>query len=283
MVRCGGRRALALGLALTAAASASALPACGGKTERVDASSAKPLAIEVTEPSRGRYRYSAPASIPAGLVRITLRNAGREPHKGQLMGVQAGHTIDEALKARAAGGPIPDWLYYAGGVGTTAPGTSASVLQRLNPGSYYVTGSGSERGEVARLRVVGRAGGEGLPGAAGAVSADDYTFKSSGLKAGRHMVEFDNAGFEPHHVVAVPITPGATIADVRKHYSSASTGPPPFDLSKAQETAVLEQGQRQVTELTWGPGTYALLCFVRDRAGGAPHVARGMVEQASVR
>ena len=156
------------------------------------------------------------------------------------------------------------------------------MLQRLGAGSYYVTGSGSERGRIARLRVVGRAGGEGIPAPRASITTDEYTFKTSELKPGRAKIKFDNAGFEPHHVVAVPIKPGATVADVRRHYTGGGSGPPPFDLSKAQETAVLDQGQRQVTELALQPGTYALLCFVRDRAGGPPHVARGMVEQAMV-
>lgn len=40
----------------------------------------------------------------------------------------------------------------------------------------------------------------------------------------------------------------------------------------------------QITELDLArKGKYALLCFVSDRKGGPPHVAKGMVAEVTVR
>ena len=267
---------------MIAATCALGLPACGGESApEGDAAKARSLPIAVTEVPHGRFRYTAPASVQAGLVRITLRNLGTSPHKAQLMRVEGGHTVDEAVKARTRGGPLPNWLFYAGGVGVTPPGASASVLQQLNPGTYYLTGSGSEQGRVATLRVAGNPGEDRLPRARSAISTDEYSFKASGLRSGQVTVAFRDSGLEPHHVVVVPVRPGATAADVRKAYAEGGTAP--VDLNKAQETAVLDQAGSQVTELTLRPGSYALLCFVPDRAGGPPHVVRGMVQGITVR
>ena len=44
----------------------------------------------------------------------------------------------------------------------------------------------------------------------------------------------------------------------------------------------LEAGTQQVAKLDLKRGKYALLCFVSDRKGGPPHMAKGMIAEASV-
>jgi hypothetical protein len=39
---------------------------------------------------------------------------------------------------------------------------------------------------------------------------------------------------------------------------------------------------KQSVELDLKPGRYVLLCFVPDREGGPPHVAKGMISDAEV-
>ena len=51
----------------------------------------------------------------------------------------------------------------------------------------------------------------------------------------------------------------------------------------AAETAVIDGGEAQLTEVDLSPGSYALLCFIPDRAGGPPRVAKGMISEAKVR
>ncbi|MDP8943465.1 MAG: hypothetical protein M3N16_05025 [Actinomycetota bacterium] len=276
-MRHSGRLLLLAGLGLAAATG------CGGEERPAAQARARPLAIEVTEPSPGRYRFRAPARVPAGMVRMTLRNAGMSEHRAQLVRVEGRHTAGEVLRARRGGGRIPGWLSFAGGVGVTRPGRTASVTQPLRPGTHYLVGATGDRGTPARLEVVGEAARSEPPRPGASIESTEYSFAGTGLRPGRNAVRFHNAGFEPHHVVAVPIRRGSTLADVRDVLEGRGSGRSPVDLDRAQETAILDEGQTQVTELDLRPGSYALLCFVRDRGGGPPHVARGMVDGITVR
>lgn len=77
---------------------------------------------------------------------------------------------------------------------------------------------------------------------------------------------------------------GATFEQVKAFVTSDAPpdGPPPVDFSRALVTAVLEGGESQITELNLTSGTYAFVCFISDRAGGPPHVAKGMINEVVV-
>jgi hypothetical protein len=47
-------------------------------------------------------------------------------------------------------------------------------------------------------------------------------------------------------------------------------------------SGVLAGGTRENLPLDLKPGRYALLCFASDRAGGPPHVAKGMLDEVTV-
>ena len=260
-----------------------ALPSigCGGDAEE-RAKITGALRITVSELSPNRARYSAPRSIPAGLTRITLKNEGEEPHKAQLVRIEGNHSIAEARRARR---PFPRWLYTEGGVGMTEPGKTDSVIQRLNPGRYYITGTYGEKGRVAPLRVVGKRSSATLPATSGSIVANEYSFIASGLQAGNNTLEFGNDGFEPHHAVVAAVKPGRSVGELRRSLRGRGAIPVGkiVDLKNAQETAVLERGQKQVVRLRLEPRKYALLCFVPDRRGGPAHVVKGMVDGVTVR
>jgi hypothetical protein len=161
----------------------------------------------------------------------------------------------------------------------------------LRPGKYIVydapfqnQGQGLRFG-VASFDVEGEAGGGVLPRGAAKVEAYEYGFSAKGLKTGKNTIEFSNSGREPHHLIAAPYKPGATLAAVRKAFSRGQRGAePPLDFENTSYTARLEGGTQQITELALDkPGKYALLCFVSDREGGPPHVAQGMIAEATVR
>ena len=120
-----------------------------------------------------------------------------------------------------------------------------------------------------------------LPSAPATVSAKEYSFDASGLKAGKNQIAFENIGAEPHHIIAVPMTPGATIADVRKFFKTEK-GKPPIAFEETQSTSVIDGGTTENVELELKSGKYALLCFISDRAGGPPHAAKGMISEATV-
>jgi hypothetical protein len=260
-----------------------AIAGCGDDEE--EAAEPKVVNVEVRETGR-TARISAPRSVEAGAVTIRLRNSGRRRHEAQLVKVDGGQSADDVLRViqNAERRGIPNWLHGAGGVGTTPPGVTGSSTQVLSEGSYYLfdTESGG-RPATAALKVEGGGDGE-LPKAAGRVTARDYSFEASGLKSGKNTIVFDNAGREIHHLVAVRMRPGATIADVRR-FLQTEKGRPPFveEPNRQLSTPVLDGGTKQVTQLDFAPGKYAFLCFITDRRGGPPHVAKGMISETTVR
>ncbi len=253
--------------------------------------SAKPetLAIEVVRQGKDTFRLRAPRSVQAGLVEISLTSPpGEGTHDAQLVRVEGDHTAKEvvtALLAAGEGAPIPRWLTPAGGVGLTQAGTSGRVVQQLVPGTYYILDTRQpegddvksyfETGAVTALDVTGEAGAEKLPETDVSITAKEYTFTVRGLKAGTNRIEFENAGKEPHHLIAFPYRKGATLADVKKDFIRFLQPP-------VGGIATLEPATKQVTELELKPGKYALVCFANDRNGGPPHIAKGMVVEAAV-
>lgn len=277
-------------LALLVAASVG-LAACGDDGNEQAEAATKMVAVTATEAGK-QSRLSIPKSVPAGLVTVELTNAGKAFHEAQLIRLDPGHTPEDALKVIAAeGAPSPDWIHVAGGTGPAPPGGKRSATQRLRPGNYIVydapfqnEGQGLKFG-VASFKVEGEAGGGELPKATAKIEAYEYGFRVSGLTAGKNRIEFSNTGREPHHVIAVPYRPGATLAEVRKAFRREQGGAePPLDFENTFYTARIDGGTNQITELDLDkPGKYALLCFVSDRKGGPPHVAQGMIAEATLR
>ena len=123
-----------------------------------------------------------------------------------------------------------------------------------------------------------------LPSTPATITAKEYGFETSGLKAGKNEITFQNAGKELHHVIALPFNKGGTLAEVRKFTTSRGSppGPPPVDFDNGVNTTVLDGGKAQVAELELKKGKYAFLCFISDRKGGPPHVVKGMLQEVTV-
>ncbi len=268
---------------------------CGGDDEATG-----PSLVSLSVSKNGStYELTAPATVEAGLAEISLQvdTPATEEHEAQLIRVEGDHTLAEALEVLSSdegGAPTPPWLFAGGGVGSIKGGTTATVTQMLEPGTYYVfdVGEGegdnvpsfAEQGATATIEVTGEAGDAELPGADATVTAEDYSFTTERLVAGANRIRFNNTGEERHHVIAIPYEAGATFEDVKAFATSDGPpdGPPPVDFSRALVTAVLEGGDSQITELNLASGTYALLCFISDRAGGPPHVAMGMIDEVVI-
>lgn len=297
--------ALKPSLALLAVAGLCVLPACGddddssaGGGGSSDAAKAAAVTFTTTEPARNRVAIDGPSSIDAGLVDITLRNASKGPHDAQLVRVAGDQTAKQVIEDvidTEEGAPTPDWAHAAGGVGSVDGGASGTVAQVLLPGTYYVVDTESSEGEgegepnaknggIVKLEVAGDEGGE-LPETDATIVADEYSFESTGIEPGKNRLTFENAGNELHHVIAFPMRKGAKFSDVTKLFASEREpkGPPPVDFERFESTAVLDGGEEQVTEMELERGKYALVCFVADRAGGPPHVAKGMISELDVR
>jgi len=265
----------------------------GGSSESAETTS---VTFKPTE-ANGRVKIDGPKTIEAGVVEITLDNsANKGTHDAQILRVEGNHTAKETMAASVAsdeGAPIPDWITDGAGVGTTKPGETATVTQVLEPGKYYLfdteSGQGTEqsnaeKGGIAEFEVTGEGGGD-LPETDATITAEDYSFTAEGVKPGKNTLTFDNAGEQLHHLIAMPLAKGATFAEVEKLFKSNEEpkGPPPVDFENGVSTAVIDGGQKQVVELDFKKGKYALVCFITDRKGGPPHVAMGMIDELDVK
>jgi hypothetical protein len=246
--------------------------------------------------SRGdRVNIDIPDPVEGGVVNLTLTNAGSGLHSLQFVKVAGDHSTDEIvafLSSTEEGAPPPEWISEGGGIGTVAPGQTGTSSFELSEGRHIVwddeTGGANDdnngtRGGITEIEVSGDGGGE-LPDAAGTITADEYEFTAEGLVAGATSVRFENAGDEFHHFIAAPMTPGATIDQVRAFFESQGppTGPPPLDFEKGVGSPVVGGGNEMVANLQLEAGRYAMVCFINDKAGGPPHFTLGMLQEVTV-
>lgn len=257
------------------------LSACGGDDDDDGTAQPETFQVEVTD-----ERVTAPQSVAPGAIEIRFSNKGKQDHSAQLVELTGGRTAADVKKAGEAwgdrGGRLPEWVRFLGGVGSTPGGGAGTAVVELPPGEYAVFDiEGSQDEPWAEFTVEGDEG-EGLPETDGRVEATEYAFSAEQLAAGSQSLLFENAGEEPHHLVAAPLKSGKTIDDV-KAFLENEQGKPPIDESKTVDTAILSGGESAVVDLRLEQGEYALVCFIPDRAGGPPHAAKGMISAATVK
>lgn len=278
-------------LAALAAASGLIAAGCGDEEEDTEGEAAAPAAVEIAIPAEEGQPLEVPASVEAGVAELTLDNAGQKPAEAQLIRVEGDHPPEEVVQTlgeiEQGGVPLPDWFFAGGGVGVTPPGQTRTATQILEPGTYYAFNT-SSRGRPAApepIEVTGDAAGAELPAEPATITASEYTFETEGLSADAAEVTFENAGEEPHHVIAAPLVEGATVEDAEQFFTTEGRpqGPPPVDFKRQLDTSVVEGGDSQVVDLPFESGEYALVCFISDREGGPPHVVDGMIVAAQVK
>ena len=266
---------------------------------------AKPATFAVTATAQGAKQKALefPSTVKAGLVTLTLTNRDKVARSAQLIRVTGDQTVEEVLKVvNSEGAKIPSFMQDGGGLGAVKPGKTASATQNLAPGRYVIwddeggdendAPGNDELGAKGEFTVTGAASDAKLPPQAATVTAFDkqtggketYGFKLEGLKAGRNAVRFENAGEQLHHALFFPIAKGKTIQDVEKAFSSDAppSGPPPVDFANFVGTTVIDGGIAQNITLDLKAGRYAVICFLNDRDGGKPHVAKGMIKELTV-
>jgi hypothetical protein len=278
------------GLTLLALVACAGLTACGsdddGGTTTADETPAQ-LTFVMTGTARAPD-LALEGEPTAGLTRITFRNDTRGEHEAQLVRVEEERSEAEVLRQFAQtgeGAPTPDWLRAAGGAGLAPAGEEISSTQVLAPGTYYaIDTNGDRRPAYVRFEVTGEASDDELPAADATITARDFSFASSGLRAGLNEVTFDNAGREIHHVLAFPLAEGRTAADFRRFVASDGRegGPPPVDFEGGSGSSAFDGGTSGNVELRLARGDYVLVCFISNRAGGPPHAVMGMVDEVSV-
>jgi hypothetical protein len=241
------------------------------------------------------YAYTGPESIPGGLTRIELVNAGEQVHMLWLVKLDEGKTSEDLMDAFAAfetTPAFPDWMAWYGGV-TAPPGGTAAYTVDLAPGTYTLFSfSEDENGEpdaakgmTAALTVTEAAETGATPPAADLrIELVDFSFVIEGEPAaGPGIAEVANTGAEPHESVLLRLAEGATVQDAMAFMMAGeeAEGAPPFEF--AGGTGPQAAGLTAWYEFDVPPGEYGLICFLPSPANeGAPHFMLGMVQQVSV-
>lgn len=287
-----------------------ALGACGSASKTTSSSSSAtsstsptpsagaPLAVSVKEAGAGRVAFTAPASISGGVVDVQFTNSGTKLHNAQIVGLDPGHTIQDAFKVFfSSGNTSPTWLHGLGGVAGTAPGTTRSAQVVLPTGTYYIVDAGQHTSKgFVKFQVQGSGSGAALPSTPATIVAQEIgpkksAYKISGLKAGDNAITLQSpaANKELHHFVMIELRPGATLGAVKKFLSAQGKppGPPPFAGKPGQggiAAAVIDPGLSETANVKLKAGSsYAVLCFLSDREGGPPHFTEGMLAKVDIK
>ena len=284
------------------AAPALLLAACGGGDDGGTRATTppQPAKVTVTATASGKQvTFDLPAQLKQGATQLELVNNTKEPAELQIVQLDGGHTLAEFYPAieTEEPAPIPTWLHAFGGVGETSPGQTRSVVVDLKAGRYaWFSGTAPEqegatpqykRGGEGSFEVTGDASGAQLPATQAQITAKelaptDYRFEASGFKAGSNQITFTNSGAQLHHVLLAKLNKGAALDQVVQ-FLSTQKGQPPVDFDASEITAVLDAGGKQVETVELQSGSYALLCFLSDRAGSPPHVIKAkMIQEVKV-
>jgi plastocyanin len=269
---------------------------CGGSGGGSSSSSSQqqkpPAKLEIkASGGEGDVKFTAPPKATAGPAEITFTNNAKSESDAQLISVQGKREDAEVvamLGTAMEGKAVASWFKAAGGVGTLEPGENGTVTQELKPGTYYVVG-GEDRpkGPLTKFQVaMSQSGGGGQskpPTAPAKVVATDYAFSGQNVKVGA-PVEFSNEGKEWHHFVASPIKGDTKIEEIKKALGSEDeeASQSLIDEEAGFETTVMDGGISQIVDVDLKPGRYAFFCFISDRGGGPPHVAKGMISEVTV-
>lgn len=234
--------------------------------------------------------YAVPATVPAGLTKITLRNKAKGELDSQLIRTDGAHTAAEVvaeLKKAFDGKAIADWLHFAGGAPIAKANATSTATTVLKPGAYFVFGGDGPPTNPPTFTVTGDPQGT-VPATKGVVTAREvttkrYGFGARGLKPGRQQITLRVAGKQSHHFLAAKVRKGTTAAEVGR-FLKTEKGRPPFAPGPGIESTVIERDTPTVISATLSRGRYAFFCFISDRKGGPPHaISRKMVTTIDVK
>lgn len=247
------------------------------------AGTAQELAITGTD-----FAFEAPASVPAGVTRVTLTNAGAEEHQAQVAGFVGEATFEDLTAALQGNDEIAalSMLTLSGGPTGVMPGDEGSTTAEMAPGQYvflcFVRSPDGvphfAKGMIAPIEVTEPATAGELPAGDAELALQDFAFVGlDTLTAGPHTVTVVNNGPQAHEATIVELAEGVTVQDLIPMFSSTEppTGAPPF--VSVGGVAGIAPGQTITMDVDLEAGNYAFLCFVPDPGTGQPHVLLGMV------
>jgi hypothetical protein len=259
------------------------LVGCGG-----DKASTTELAITAVD-----YGFEgAPATVPAGLVTLTLTNSSQaEEHQATLIRLNDGVTAEQFQQAGAESEAEAFKLIAGfGGPSPIGPGGTGTTTQVLEPGNFLMVCfipspsdgvAHAEKGMVDPFTVGEGAEAELEEGDA-TITGQDFSFSIPEGFTGNGTITFQNDGPQQHEVAIYRIADGKTFADVQAFFSpEPPEGPPPFQ--DGSGVAALAAGSSVNVELDLTSGPYVFMCFLPDTAGdGAPHFTKGMMQEVTI-
>jgi hypothetical protein len=241
------------------------------------------------------YAYTGPESIPGGLTRIELANAGKQVHMLWLVKLDDGKTFEDLMDvfANFENEPaFPSWMAWYGGV-TAEPGGSSAYTIDLAPGIYTLFSMNEDedgepdaaKGMVATLAVTeAAAAGAAPPLADLRMELVEFSFVIDGAPtSGPQIVEVANTGMEPHEVVLLKLADGASVQDAVEFMMAGenAAGAPPFEFYGG--AGPIAAGLTAWHEVDVPSGDYGITCFLPSAANdGASHLMLGMVQQVTV-
>lgn len=237
------------------------------------------------------YGFRGPDRIPAGLTTVRVVNQGQDLHHIQFLKLLQGKTAAEFRAAIAADSSrLPDWVEYAGGPNANLPGSRASATMNLTEGDYVMMcwipdKNGMPHVALGMQKALSVRGGKPTkvsePRPSIVIKQVDYQFTlSQRVKSGLQTIEVQNHGTQPHELVVVKLSPGATVKDAIASFEPGASGPPKGQLVSG--ITGIEKGRRVFFRGEFEPGTYGLICFVPDAVSGRPHFLHGMTTEFTV-
>lgn len=241
------------------------------------------------------YAYDGPDSIPSGLTRIELVNAGEQEHMLWLAKLDDGKSFTDIMEVFASyetNPQNPEWMIWYGGIGA-GPGQSSAYTIDLAPGSYalFSMSQGEDgvpdaaKGMEATLTVTEVVANDAAPPVADLrTEMVDFSYIIEGTPtAGPQIIEVANTGMEAHEVILLKLAEGAVMQDALDFMTAGdeSEGPPPFEFSGG--AGPMHAGLTAWYEADLEAGEYGLICFIGSPANDfAPHFMLGMVQQVTV-
>jgi hypothetical protein len=242
-----------------------------------------------------------PDTMPSsGLLSITLKNDGEQPHQMNIARLNDGVTQDQLNKAMQSN---PDsalgLITFTGGPNIVDPGKSQTVTADMPPGNYVAICFLNDVKDPAKIHAA-----EGMmkyftvpqPSAStpavtteprddGLVTLHDFSIElpSAGpFNAGPVTWKVWNHGGQPHEMGLMKLESGKTAKDALAYLEQQNpSGPPPF--TDAGGIGALGLDKSGWVTLNLEPGNYVAVCFVPDPASGRPHFMLGMHQTFTVR
>ncbi len=250
-------------------------------------------AVPVVELEAMDFAFKVPATAPAGLVTIRLRNSGKSLHHAQLARMNPGQTLADFMQGLRKQIGSTNWREAEGGPTSAVGGQVLETQMILAPGTYAVwcwirSADGSlhyMQGMYSKLEVTGRTTGKSVvPKGDVKVTLSDYDFTlSQAPVVGIQTWRIENTGPQSHEVTLFKLNPGKTALDVLKWYEDGQRLEPPARVVGG--TSSIATGRAVSTKMDLGPGEYALLCFTPEhlKGTGKPHADMGMMKTIFVR